>query len=373
MAAASSEEKVKQSMGVSAKKFLASKGAKSAMGQKAILHFLGERGTNMLMCLQNAAIKHIGEAKAKALVENVYVLACKAKVLYDAKMITYSNTKEFTTPINQLAIGIFQVLEARKKSPTKPADVTPVALKFAQMEAMLTALLRPLIKEKNLKKVNEVIGYFGSKQFLEIFVNDPEYHEFKATLHKNLKALIKERLEDVDIMPPPRACKVHGCAAEALDEDGKFAGSHYCAPHHDAQYKALLKEPNVHHFLVENGFDYDPFIAMADKHFPPNSRLMYRGCVNYLEASAKIRKIFAEGIWEKYLAPKSSNLVTCLTPACVAEIEAKYQSGDPTCFDAARAELKAVFTPIFTAHFLNTEAYKDYISTRRLDKASSTN
>jgi len=370
---AASGDQVKQSMGVSAKKFLASKGAKSTMGQKAILHFLGDRGTNMLMCLQNAGIKHIGEAKAKALVENVYVLACKAKVLYDAKLITPSNTKEFTQPINQLAIGIFQVLETRKKSPTKPADVTPVALKFAQMEAMLINLLRPLIKEKNLKKVNEVMGYFGSKQFLDVFVNDPDYHEFKATLHKNLKSLIKERLEDVDIMPPARACRVTSCQAEALDEDGKFAGSQYCAPHHEEQYKALLKEPNVHHFLVENGSDYDPFIAMADKHFPANSRLMYRGCVNYLDASQKIRKIFAEGIWEKYLTPRATNLVTCLSPACVSAIEAKYQTGDPGCFDMARAELKAVFTPLFNQHFLNTEAYKDYISTRRLDKNSSSN
>jgi len=371
MATSDEKEKPKQSMGVSAKKYFTSKVAKSTMGQKAILHFLGERGTNMLMCLQNAAIKHIGDAKAKALVENVYVLACKAKVLYDAKMITYSNTKEFTAPINQLAIGIFQVLETRKKQPTKPADVTPVALKFAQMEAMLTNLLRPLIKERNLNKVNEVIGYFGSKQFLDVFVNDPNYHEFKATLHKNLKALIKERLEDVDIMPPPRACKVHNCVSEALDEDGKFAGSQYCATHHDEQYKALLKEPNAHHFLVENGSDYHPFVAMADQYFPPNSRLMYRGCVNYLDANAKIRKIFAEGIWEKYLAPKSANQVSCLSAACVAEIQAKYLSGDPTCFDAARAELKAVFTPLFNQHFLNTEAYKDYISTRRLDKNSS--
>jgi len=239
------------------------------------------------------------------------------------------------------------------------------------MEAMLTTLLRPLIKEKNLKKVNEVMGYFGSKQFLDLFVNDQNFHEFKATLHKNLKALIKERLEDVEFMPPPRACKVHTCTSEALDEDGKFAGSQYCAPHHEEQYKALLKEPNVHHFLVENGSDYDAFVVMADKYFPPNSRLMYRGCVNYLEASAKIRKIFAEGIWEKYLAAKTPNLVTCLSPACVAEIQSKYLTGDPGCFDSARAELKAVFTPLFNQHFLNTEAYKDYISTRRLDKNSS--
>jgi len=341
------------------------------MGQKAILHFLGERGTNMLMCLQNAAIKHIGEAKAKALVENVYVLACKAKVLYDAKMITPSNTREFTNPINQLAIGIFQLLENRKKSPTKPVDVTPVALKFAQMEAMLTNLLRPLIKEKNLQKVNEVFGYFGSKNFLEMFVNDPEYHEYKATLHKNLKALIKERLEDVDIMPPPRQCKASSCVGEALDEDGKFAGSQYCATHHEEQYKRLLKEPDVHHFLVENGSEYEPFLAVADKFFPPNSRLMYRGCVNYMDASVKIRKIFAEGIWEKYLAPKCSNPVTCLSPGCVAEIEAKYQTGDPACFDKARTELKAVFNPVFKEHFLNSEAFKDYVSTRRLEKGSS--
>jgi len=217
----------------------------------------------------------------------------------------------------------------------------------------------------------KLLDILGRRIFWRFFVNDPNFHEFKATLHKNLKALIKERLEDVDFMPPPRACKVHTCTSEALDEDGKFAGSQYCAPHHEEQYKALLKEPSVHHFLVENGSDYDPFIVMADQHFPPNSRLMYRGCVNYLEASTKIRKIFAEGIWEKYLSAKSANTVTCLSAGCVAEIQTKYLSGDPNCFDAARAELLAVFKPLFVQHFLNTEAYKDYISTRRLDKNSS--
>jgi len=64
-------------------------------------------------------------------------------------------------------------------------------------------------------------------------------------------------------------------------------------------------------------------------------------------------------------------MVTCLSPACIQEIQAKYLTGDPACFDAARAELKAVFKPLFNQHFLNTEAYKDYISTRRLDKNSS--
>jgi len=250
-------------------------------------------------------------------------------------------------------------------------DVTPVALKFAQMEAMLTNLLRPLIKERNLQKVNEVLGYFGSKSFLEMFVNNPDYHEYKATLHKNLKALIKERLEDVDIMPPPRQCKATNCNGEALDEDGKFAGSQYCAPHHEEQYKRLLKDPDVHHFLVENGAEYDPFLEIADKYFPPNSRLMYRGCVNYTDASPKIRKIFAEGIWEKYLCAQAPNSVKCLSAGCVATIEAKYQTGDPGCFDAARVELKAVFTPLFKQHFLNTDAYKEYVATRRLDKNST--
>jgi len=100
-----------------AKKFLASKGAKSSVGQKTILHFLGTPGTNLLLSLQSAAAKDAGEQKAKQLLENVYVLACKGKVLYDAKIITPQNTKEFVAPINQTCLAIFLLLEEKRKKP----------------------------------------------------------------------------------------------------------------------------------------------------------------------------------------------------------------------------------------------------------------
>jgi len=365
------EEKTRKSQSniVSMKKFLASKGAKSSMGQKAILHFLGAQGTNILASLQNAATRDVGEQKAKALIENVYVLACKSKVLYDAKLITPANTREFISPVNQLAIGIFMLLEGKKKHPAKKADVTPVALKFAQLEVSLLNLLKPLIKEKNQQKVSETIQYFGGSAFLDLFVNNPDYHEYKSSLHKNLKSLINERLEETDLMAPPRLCKTQGCGAEALDEDGKFAGSHYCGTHHEEQYKALLKAPDVHHFLVENGADYEPFVTIADKHFPPNSRHLYRGSHNYTEAGPKIRKIFAEGIYEKYLSPNATHPVKCLSAECLAEIQAKVRTGDISCYETSQKELKAIFTPIFKEHFLNTEAYKEYMATRKVEKA----
>jgi len=112
------EEKPRKSQSnmVSMKKFFASKGAKSSMGQKAILHFLGAQGTNILSALQNAATRDVGEQKAKALMENVYVLACKSKVLYDAKLITPANTREFIAPVNQLAVGIFMFFRGKEKT-----------------------------------------------------------------------------------------------------------------------------------------------------------------------------------------------------------------------------------------------------------------
>jgi hypothetical protein len=202
-----------------------------------------------------------------------------------------------------------------------------------------------------------------------MFVNHPEYHEFKTTLHKNLKSLINERLEETDLMSPPRLCRQQGCPGEALDEDGKFAGSSYCAGHHEEQFKALTKDPDVHHFLVENGSDYDPFVNMAEKLFPPNSRLLYRGAHNYSESNPKIRKIFAEGIYEKYLSPNATHPVTCLSAACVAEIQGKAKTGDPSCYLTCQVELKVIFMPIFKQNFLGTEAFKEYVATRKWDKS----
>jgi len=262
------------------------------------------------------------------------------------------------------------LLEAKKKQPGKSADVTPVALKFAQIESSLLLLLKPLIKEKNQNKVSETIKYFGGTAFLELFVNDMNYHEFKTTLHKNLKSLINERLEETDLMAPPRLCKSQGCSSEALEEDGKFAGSHYCQQHHEEQYKIFIKDPDVHHFLVENGFDFEPFVNMADKFFPPNARLLYRGSFNYTEAAPNIRKIFAEGIFEKYLGGNATHPVKCLSAACVESIQKSLRTGDPACFEASQAELKAIFTPLYKQHFFGSEEYKEYVATRKCEKSA---
>jgi len=299
----------------------------------------------------------------------VYVLACKGKVLYDAKLITPQNTKEFVSPVNQACLAIFMLLEEKRKNPSKPVDITNIALKFAQLESLVVTLLKPHIKEKNQEKVLEVFKYFGSKRFLDLFVNNQAYHEFKTTLHRNLKILIVDRLEEASLLPPARLCKATDCSAEALDEDGKFAGSQYCLQHHEQQYHQLLKAPNCHHFLVENGCDYEPFLAMTDKYFPPNSRMMYRGTHNYQETNNRLRKNFAEGLYEKYLSATAPNKVTCLSPACVAKIQATYKSAEVHLYDETNAELAAVFAPIFKEHFLNTEAYKEYISSRKWEKA----
>jgi len=231
-------------------------------------------------------------------------------------------------------------------------------------------LLKPHIKQKNIDKATEVFRYFGSKRFLDMFVNNPSYHEFKTTLHRNLKLLIVDRLEEASLLPPPRLCKTPECQAEALNEDGKFAGSHYCATHHERQYNALLKEPSVHHFLAENGFDYEPFILMADKYFPPNARMMYRGTHNYQETNSRLRKNFAEGIFDKYLADNAPNKVTCLSPACVEKVKQTYKAAEVTCYDGCKTELAAVLTPIFKQHFVNSEPYKEYLITRKLGQAS---
>jgi hypothetical protein len=367
---AEKKEESIQSRILKAKKCLASMGAKSSVGQKTILHFLGVPGTNLLVSLQSAAAKDVGEQKAKALIENIYILACKGKILYDAKIITPSNTKEFVAPVNATCIAIFLLLEEKRKNPSKQADVTGITLKFAQLESLVVSLLKPHIKAKNIDKATEVFKYFGTKRFLDLFVNNPNYHEFKTTLHRNLKLLIVDRLEEASLLPPPRLCKTHDCQAEALDEDGKFAGSHYCIAHHEKQYNILLKEPNVHHFLAENGFDYEPFVQMAEKHFPPNARMMYRGINNYQETNTRLRKNFAEGIYDKYLSENASNKVTCLSPACVEKVKETYKAAEVSCYDACSAELAAVLTPIFKQHFLNSEPYKEYLGSRKLGQSS---
>lgn len=360
------EKKVHQGRFLKAKKFLVSKVAKTGMGQNTILHYLGPQGSTLMAVLQSATTKHVGEAKSKQIIENVYVLACKAALLYKDGFITDNDQKKMAHPVNSLAIAIYQgVVESRNNPPS--VNVDGLVSKLHNMEELVCGLLKPHIKEKNLQKAHTVFEQVGRSEFLTLLLTDISYREYRRTLGKEIRTILLSRLdgEELQLIAPPRSCRTVGCGLEALEEDGEFAGSHYCESHHRIQYDALSHSPYLNHFIMENGFDYKPFLAIAHEFFPPNSSLMMRGICNYKEASPRIMRVFAEGITEKYLSPTSKFPVTCLSPEVMSALPARCLVADVACFDPALSELKAAMTKVFEERFLPSEHFKEYLRTRK--------
>lgn len=344
-----------------AKKYLTSKVAKTKMGQNAIRHFLGNNGCNLINCLKAVAFQDKGK-EGHELITDVLVLVCKGKILHDEKLITNEHRKEFVMPINNLAISVYKALEASKRG---VVDIKPLLLKFAQLESLVCNLLKDHIKPKNVEKTHNCFHYFGSASFLTHLINDKEYHEFKTTFHKNFTAIMKERLEGEDLLPPPIICKQAQCRAEAAVEEGKFAGSAFCPLHHEEQYKRLLKDPDVNHFLVEAGASSDAFKA-ALKEGPANIGAMYVAIDNYHKAKPNIRRIFSEGIYEKYVHPQhASHKVECLSEACVKALTDTYKEGKEDGFDEARKELLTPLKKIFN-DFMKTPGYQAYLAGAKL-------
>mmetsp|Transcript_13089 Transcript_13089/g.25363 ORF Transcript_13089/g.25363 Transcript_13089/m.25363 type:complete len:367 (-) Transcript_13089:116-1216(-) len=360
---AEEQEKAKKPSKTSAtvlrlKKFVATKGASSKMGQAAILHYLGDAGKHLAEALKEAATICLSEKESKELMTDIFVLSCKAKVLHDAKRITDQDKTEFANPINNMSLAFWRSLEASRKG--EQVDIVNLSLKIAQLEAQVVKLLSMHVKAKNIDRAARVFGYFGSTEFLSALLQDNKLRGTMNTFYKYLTAIMTERLELEDLLPPPKICRHPKCTQVAAQEEGKFKGSLYCYQHHHQQYKGLVANPSIHHFLDENGLSCRPIQAKLCASLPPNCASFYAAIHNYQRAPERVRRVFAEGIREKYLDEKQDTYLECLSDKCRQGLETK--SADEHLFDEAKAELLALLQPLFTSQVLGTQEYAEYIA-----------
>jgi len=352
---------------------MASKFVGTNEGRKVISFYLGDAGTELVNSLENAASADIGPDKAKELISGIFKLSLKAKLLHDEKLITRDEYLDFTEPINSLAMMVYDTLRSDRE---EKVDLKKLSLKFAQLESMIVEMLRKHIKGRNVQLCSEIFKYFGGVKFLEKFLHSSELEEDRIIFTKNLHIAMRQRMEEEDMLPPPKKCAQAQCKKDAEPSDGIFCGSNCCAEHHREQYARLLKNPSIYHFLVENGKTYKPVLDIIEAEMPPQCPGFLRACHNYTTVKDNLRLIFAEELHSKYLGEKAkkSKKIDCVSgeeKKIILETVRKSREEKALppikLYDTAKEQVLKELEPIFLKTVVPSEAYKRYVKTRNMD------
>jgi len=352
-----------------AKKFLASKTAGSKAGRKAVEHFLGDAGSQLINCLEAVATKDSSAQRGKELIETVLKLAFKAKLLHDEHLLTPPEIEGFVEPVNALASMIFKKLQhSLGIRQDDPAEIHAISLRFAQLEELLVNFLKKHVKATTVDKAVDVCQYFGGPKFLTFFLQSDVCRKDRQMFYKSLLVVMKAVLPEEDLQPPLVPCKTTGCPDSSAHPDGRdFMGSSYCIKHHN-DYFLQLSKPSVLHCL--QGRRYEAFYQWSAQALPQNSLNFVVYVYNFTQAKKTALFIFAEELFKKYVAANSRYRVE-LKADTVAEIEQRIKTpGDVeqhrTLFNGARAEVVSTLEPIFLQGFVSTPEWEKFLAGNRI-------
>jgi hypothetical protein len=352
-----------------AKKFLASKTAGSKAGRKAVEHFLGDAGSQLINCMETVAARNSSPQQAKEMIETILKLAFKGKLLHDEQLLLPAERDSFVEPVNTLAILVFRKLQyCQGLRQEDPAEVTAINLRFAQLEELVVGFLKKHVKISTCDKASAVFQYFGGTRFLEYFLHSDACRKDRQVFFKCLLVVMKSVLPEEDLLPPVIPCKRPGCNAPSCHPDGgDFLGSSYCVKHHH-EYFAQFSKPCILHCL--QGRKFEPFSQWAAKALPVNSINFIISVTNFSNAKKTALVIFAEELYKKYIADNSRYRIQ-LTAATVTEIEARLKApGDlekhRLIFNDAKMEVVAALDPIFLKEFVTSQDWERFLASNRL-------
>lgn len=359
----------KQSRLFKTKKFFASKTAQTKLGRKVIFSYLGDSANALLDSLKTAAKRDAGKKKAEKMIKLILKLALKGKLLYDEKYITPVHIRSMVNPVNDMTTKLYEGLEYEGPMPAHMFGL--LHAKFTVLEDLLVQIIGPNMQPKNVDKLREVIQYFGGEHLLSLLLNDPNYKQERDTIEGAVGALVAPLIEEE--RDRRARCADPECENPHLKAGGGFRGSPLCAYHHNEVVERHLKDPSVMHFLVEDGRNYKPFQAVADKHFSANSSAFVLAIHNYEhKAAPNVRRLFAEAIHEKYLAKGASNPVE-LGEEHRAKIEKVLQNlknmerPEPSLYSEAARSVLSHMDPAFN-EFKASKDYKSYVEGFQLPK-----
>lgn len=331
-----------------------SKISQSALGQKAIRHFLGSSGNNILEHLQEATTTYYGKA-GKKLSSIIIHLSLKGKLLHDSRIITQKDVFHLMDPVNFVMLSLYATL-ASTEDRVEPEDLHKTGMK---LRALITDMLRPHMTQKNINKVEKVMEQLADEGFLKALVCEPDMAEHKEALRTDLADVLSPLLIERDGQDE---CKFSTCKLKVLIvHDDYFRGLGYCAKHHKKLTLNLQMEPSITHFFNEDK-DSEDFETFMTEHLPPNVLALNKGCVNYSRCPKRVRGPFARAIWDKYFdEKKASHPVDQIPPDVLDQVATQLKDPELTTFETVLAICTEHVNKAFES-FVESKAFSTYLA-----------
>jgi hypothetical protein len=235
---------------VKVKKYWSTKTAGTSMGRALIVQSLGPNGEEIFNHLGSALARHYGDAKAEQIRTDLLKIALKTKILFDENYLNPQSLATADKPFRDFCFQAVKDLNSEVQTPGK-VDATEMIKTMQTLKTAVLAIYEPLIKAKNLQKLEGLFLHLGEEEFLRQVLNERAFAETRNVLRKGLEpmAALLEKFDEAAVSKQRQLCKSWNCPAYEIKSKGLFRGMGYCAKHHSERFGPIVSEPQLKMFL----------------------------------------------------------------------------------------------------------------------------
>mmetsp|Transcript_16106 Transcript_16106/g.31560 ORF Transcript_16106/g.31560 Transcript_16106/m.31560 type:complete len:417 (-) Transcript_16106:108-1358(-) len=343
------------------RKFVNSTVAKSSLGRKAILHFLGDAGSHVIDSLTSAVAVTHSKKVSKDLKEIIIQMALKGKLLHDTRNLTQKDVLPLMDPVNYLVVQLYHFIGVNSSECT--TDAAGLAQNAARLRADIVELLSPHMTPKNIGKLSFFFETIATETFLTDLVTKPEVQNSREALYERLGDILAPLLATTE---DENQCVYASCRKKVIGAAVKSESGcrklSYCPNHHRKIFLRLKQTPTVRHFMVEDP-TYTPFEEFMESRLPANFLPLYKGTTNFQRCSKNVRVGFAKAILNKYFNENCTNPAPDVPKELVQELEKAVEEKAvvPTSCDAMNKICSEAIEQVFHQQFVSSSEFADYL------------
>lgn len=353
--------KTKQSRFQRAKKNLQSRTLDSRFGRKSVTAVgLGPNEKEVVAILKEAITLDKGHEYAKHAKKTVLKTAMKLHNLEEMGLFTKEVVQPAAMPFNNLAVCLLWHMErAATVREEEKINTQRLCDFFEEARKVSVQILEPMMTKKNVDLLSDVIKYLGSSGFIDKFLYDSRFTEYRDTILRHVRELLDPWLQN---NRPNIPCQTYGCEDNCCQVYGGFAK--HCSSCHQKVVEAEMKGPSLTVWLrdAEKYRILKSFFLQATVEEVDSNDLAFLRAVedfsqlenkNTLNSRSRI-------IFRKYLSANSQKRVR-VGDEVLDELQGKMASGaNSSTFKQAHQDVLARLEKVFRGEFMGSEAYAMY-------------
>lgn len=361
MSSSSRVGKLKQSRLQRAKKNIQSRTLDSRFGRKSVSAVgLGLSEKEVISILKEAVSLDKGHDFAKHAKKTILKTAMKLHNLEEMHLFTDEAIRPAAIPFNNLAVCLLWHLErAATVREEEKINTQRLCGYFDEARKVSIQILEPLMTKKNVNLVSDLASYLGSPEFIDKFLYDARFSEYRETILKHVRELLEPWLEKNRPVIP---CQTYGCENNCCQVYGGF--SKHCSDCHKKSVEQETNNPSLAAWLrdaekyrILKSF----FLQTTVEDVDSNDLAFLRAVEDFSQLENKnTLNSRSRIIYRKYLAANSQKRVR-VGNNVLDELQQKMASGaNSSTFKQAHQDVLARLQKVFTDEFTSSEAFATY-------------